>query len=208
VIEPIVDLVWRVGQWSYLLLFVAATLEAAAFVGVLVPGDTIAILAGVLASAGVLELPETIVVAAAGAALGDSIGYELGRRLGRGWILAHGGKVGFHRPQLERLDRLFQRHGGKTVLIARFIAFVRAMTPFVAGSSRMPYGRFLVFNLAGAALWALAFVLVGYLLGESWRIAERWIGRAGLAAACVVAVLAVLWLRRRSRRPTPGPGGE
>jgi undecaprenyl-diphosphatase len=197
--EHLVDLVWRLGHWSYLVLFLGATLESAAFLGLLVPGDTVAILAGVLASAGVLDLPETIVVAAVGAALGDSIGYELGRRLGRPWLVRHGHRFGFHRPRLERLDRLFERHGGKTVLFGRLVGFLRAMAPFVAGSSRMPYGRFLVFNVAGAVVWPLGFVLIGYVLGSSWQAAERWIGRVGLVLGTLAITAAVIWLSRRHR---------
>jgi undecaprenyl-diphosphatase len=199
VVEYLLDLISRVGHWSYLLLFVAATLESAAFVGMVVPGDTFAILAGVLVSAGILELPQTLAVAAAGAAMGDTIGYELGRRLGRPWLVRHGPRFGIHAPRLERIERLFRDHGGKTVVIARFIGIVRAMTPFVAGSSRMPYGRFLLFNVIGGVMWALVYVLVGYFLAESWWIIERWVGRVGLILGLLVLTIVVLWLRQRGR---------
>jgi undecaprenyl-diphosphatase len=178
-------------------LFVFATLESAAFVGMVVPGDTVAILAGVLVWAGLLDLPETLAVAAAGAALGDSIGYELGRRLGRPWLVRHGPRFGFHRPRLEQLDHLFANHGGKTVVIARFIGVVRTIAPFVAGSSRMPYRRFVVFNVIGAAMWALAYVLVGYFLAESWQLIEKWVGRVGLVMGLLALTVVVIWLRRR-----------
>jgi membrane protein DedA with SNARE-associated domain len=199
-VEALLALLGRVGSWSYLLIFVAATLEASAFVGVFVPGDTVAILAGALVWEGILDLPETILVAAAGAIVGDSIGYELGRHLGRSWLLRHGARFGLDPQRLRRLDELFERHGGKTVLFARFVAFFRALVPFAAGSSRMPYLRFLAFNVVGAVLWAVGFVCLGYFLGASWRIAERWIGRAGVIGATVVLVIVVLWLRRRHGR--------
>ena len=199
-IESLVDFFWHVGHWSYLLLFVAAMLESAAFLGLFVPGETLTILAGVLVSAGVLELPESITAAAAGAAIGDSIGYELGRHLGRPWLLEHGARVGFRHTALRRLDELFARHGGKTVLIARFVGILRALAPFIAGASRMPYRRFLLFNVMGAVLWAVAFVSLGYVLGASWWVAEKWIGRVGMAAGVVAIAAAVLWLRRRRHR--------
>ncbi|HET9489125.1 MAG TPA: DedA family protein [Methylomirabilota bacterium] len=196
-VDYLLELLARVGSWSYALLFVAATLESSAFVGLFVPGDTIALIAGFLAWEGVLELPETIAVAAAGAVLGDSIGYELGRRLGRPWLLRHGNRFGLHRRRLQLLDELFERHGGKTVLFSRFIAFVRALAPFVAGSSRMPYLRFLAFNIVGAVLWAVALVSLGYLLGASWRIAEQWVGRVGVVVGVIVIALVIIWFRWR-----------
>jgi membrane protein DedA with SNARE-associated domain len=199
-LELLVDFFWRVGHWSYLLLFVAAMLESAAFLGLFVPGEMLTILAGVLVSAGLLELPQSMAVAAAGAAIGDSIGYELGRSLGRPWLLAHGARVGVRQTALQRLDELFARHGGKTVLIARFVGILRALAPFIAGASRMPYRWFLLFNVMGAVLWAVAFVSLGYALGASWWVAEKWIGRIGMIVGVVIVVTAIIWLRRYRHR--------
>lgn len=199
-IDRLVDLAWRLEEWSYLLLFLGAALESSAFLGFVVPGETLVIVAGVMASAGVLDPVAAMAVAAAGGVLGDSIGYELGRRLGRRWIERHGGRFGVRRRTLTRVDRLFARHGGKAVLLGRFVGFLRAMAPFVAGSSRMPYRSFLAYNAAGAVIWAVATVFLGMALGESWRVAERWIGRAGLVAGVAVALAVVVWLRRRSAR--------
>jgi membrane-associated protein len=78
-----------------------------------------------------------------------------------------------------RRDALFVRHGGKAVVVARFSGFVRALAPFVAGAAGMPYPRFLRFNVIGARLWAIGLVTLGYVLGASWWIAERWAGRVG-----------------------------
>lgn len=208
VVDALLALVSRLGSWGYAVVFVGATLEASAFLGMLVPGDTIAILAGFLAYLGILELRETVAVAAAGAVLGDSIGYELGRRRGRPWLDRHGRRFGLGHARLARIDRLFDRHGGKTVFLARFIGVVRSVAPFVAGASRMPYGRFLCFNVAGGIAWAVGFVLLGYLLGASWWIAERWVGRMGLAVGLLVlgAALALLYRRVQSRAARPESG--
>lgn len=199
-VELLVDFFWRVGHWSYLLLFIATMLESAAFLGLLVPGETLTVLAGVLASAGLLGLPESMAVAAVGAAVGDSIGYELGRHLGRAWLLAHGPRIGLRHTALQRLDELFVRHGGKTVLVARFVGILRALAPFIAGASRMPYRWFLLFNVMGAVLWAVAFVSLGYALGASWWIVEKWTGRIGMIVGVVVIVTSILWLRRYRHR--------
>lgn len=145
---------------------------------------------------GVLDLPQTIALATAGAIIGDSIGYELGRHLGRPWLERHGRLIGMHGGVLDRVDTLFAEHGGKAVFIGRFIGFLRAMAPFVAGASRMPYRSFLLYNALGAALWAVAFVLLGYFLSESWTIAERWIGRVGLVLGVVVLAAAVFFIHR------------
>jgi undecaprenyl-diphosphatase len=184
------------------LLFLGAALESAAFLGFLVPGETIVILGGVLAHAGLLDLPETIVVVVSGAIIGDSIGYELGRRLGRPWLVRHGRLVGMHGGMLRRVDELFAQHGGKAVVLGRFVGFLRALAPFVAGASRMPYRTFLFYNALGALVWGPAFVLLGYFLGESWTVAERWIGRGGLVVGALLVAAAVLWIRHHRKRGT------
>lgn len=199
-LDGLVDLVWRLGTWGYALVFLAAALECSAFMGFLVPGETLVILSGVLVSAGVFDVAPLIAVVAGGAILGDSVGYWLGRSFGRPWLEHRGGWVGLHRDRLDDVDTFFARHGGKAVLFGRFIGFLRAFAPFVAGASRMPYRRFLVFDATGAILWAVAFVMLGYGLGESWRVAERWIGRAGLAAGVLAVGAAVWWIRRQRRR--------
>jgi membrane protein DedA with SNARE-associated domain len=201
VADLLLDLAARLGHWAYALVFLVATLEASVFLGLVVPGETLTIAAGFLVSAGILELVPTILTAAAGATLGDSIGYELGRRLGRPWLVQYGRRFGFDERRLDRIDALFVRHGGKAVVVARFVGFVRALAPFVAGAARMPYPRFLLFNVIGAWLWAIGLVTLGYVLGASWWIAERWVGRVGLIAAVVVLTVAWLslrWARRQS----------
>jgi undecaprenyl-diphosphatase len=188
------------------LLFLGAALESAAFLGFLVPGETIVILGGVLASAGVLKLPETLAVAVAGALIGDNIGYYLGHRLGRPWLERLLSQRSM--SMLTRVDELFQRHGGKAVLVGRFIGFLRALAPFTAGASGMPWRRFAAFNAVGATAWGIAFVLLGYGLGESWPVAERWIGRVGLVVGAVVLVAVVVWMKRSGDVRPRGRGGS
>ncbi len=199
-LDWLIDFVWSLGPWGYVVVFLAAALESSAFLGLLVPGESLVIVSGALASAGLFTLPTLIVVVSAGAVVGDSIGYELGRRLGRPWLLRRGARLGFRRDHIEAVDAFFQRHGGKAVLIGRFIGFLRALAPFVAGSSKMPYGRFLAYNVAGAILWTVACVFLGYFLGAAWPIAEKWVGRAGLVLGVVVVAVAAWWLNRRPRK--------
>ena len=197
----LLDLVARLGHWSYLIILLAAALECAAFAGLLVPGESLVLASGFLAHRGVLGLDSVIVAAGLGAMLGDNIGYQLGARLGRGWLLRHGRRLGVTERRMGRAERFFARHGPKAVFVGRFVGFARALVPFVAGASRMSYRRFLLYDTLGAAIWTVGFVLLGYGLGASWRVAERWVGRVGLLLGILAAIAGlVLWLRRRQRR--------
>ncbi len=193
----LLDLVARLGHWSYLIILVAAALECAAFAGLLVPGESLMLASGFFAHEGLLKLDAVIVAGALGATIGDNIGYQLGYRLGRAWLLRHGARVGLRPTHLVRGEAFFARHGAKAVFLGRFIGFARALVPFVAGASRMPYRRFFAYNALGAVLWTAGVILLGYVLGASWHLAERWIGRTSALVAGAVGVVAVLiWLRR------------
>jgi undecaprenyl-diphosphatase len=136
-----------------------------------------------------------------GAIVGDNIGYLLGARLGRDWLLRKGSRFGIKKRRLTQSETFFQRQGPKAVFFGRFIGFARALVPFVAGASRMPYRKFVLYDALGAILWTVAFVTLGYVLGASWRVAEKWISRTSLILGTMVllAVL-VIWLRRRRAR--------
>jgi membrane protein DedA with SNARE-associated domain/membrane-associated phospholipid phosphatase len=205
VLDHLIASLSRLGQWGYLLIFLGATLEAAAFLGLLVPGESLVVFSGFLASRRLLDVGDLVVIVAAGAILGDSIGYELGRRMGRSWLVRSGRWVGLGAAQLERVDAFFARHGGKTVFLGRFVGFLRALAPFVAGSSRMPYRQFLPYNVLGGILWSLSFVLLGYFFGASWQVAEHWIGRASaIVGGVLLLVIALLWLWRWLTRHEAG----
>jgi membrane protein DedA with SNARE-associated domain len=200
VLDTLIGVVAGLGRWAYVAIFVGAALESAAFIGFVVPGETIVIFGGFLAASGALDLPPLIAAVSLGGIVGDNIGYELGRHLGRPWLLEHGRRFGLSVDAVARVDRFFERHGGKAVLLGRFVGVLRALAPFVAGSSRMPYPVFLVYNAAGAILWATAAVLAGYALGESWQVAERWMGRVNAVVGVVaVVVFVTLWQRARRR---------
>lgn len=205
ILQYLLDLIGRLGHWSYLVIFAAAALECAAFAGLLVPGETLVLASGFFAHAGVLQLDALIPAAALGAAAGDNIGYYLGRRLGRTWLLRHGRSIGLRQRRLAQAEAFFKRQGPKAVFIGRFIGFARALVPFVAGASRMGYGKFVLYDGLGAILWTIGFVTLGYVLGASWQLAEKWIGRAGLILGGVLLVVALIWFRRRrTRRASAG----
>ena len=200
-VDHLIRLLWRLGHWGYLIIFLGAGLESAAFVGFLIPGETLVVVAGVLASLGILDLGDVIVIVAIGAILGDSVSYYLGRRLGHPWLVRYGGRVGLNQARLDRVDSFYDRHGGAAVVMGRFVGFFRALVPFVAGAARMPYPRFLCYNAVAATLWATAITLFGYFVGGSWELIQRRVGNGGLVVLCIlVGVVTLVWLGRRLRR--------
>jgi membrane protein DedA with SNARE-associated domain len=204
VLQFLLDLVARLGAWSYLIIFGAAALECAAFAGLLVPGESLVLASGFLAHHGILHLVPVMVATATGAIVGDNIGYFLGSRLGREWLLRRGSRFGIRKRGLARVERFFQRQGAEAVFFGRFVGFARALVPFVAGASNMPYRKFVLYDALGAVLWTIGFVTLGYVLGASWQVAEKWIGRSGLIIATLVALVAlVIWLRRRRKKDLP-----
>lgn len=197
VLDSLYRFVDGLGHWGYLAIFLVVALECQAFFGLVMPGESLVLAGGFLAAQGLLNLGLLIFVVSVAAILGDSIGYELGRHLGRGWLLKQGGRFGLRQEQLDRVDGFFVRHGGKAVFGSHFLHLLRALMPFVAGANRMRYPRFLLFNAAGCVAWAIVFVLLGYGMGASWRVAAAWIGRAGeIVGGAVVLAVAVGWLWR------------
>ena len=155
------------------------------------------LVAGFLAAQGSLDLDLLIIAVAVGAAIGDSIGYEVGRQMGRPALVRYGSRFGVNEARVQSADDFFARHGSKAVFLGRFVGFARALVPFLAGSSRMPYRVFIPYNLLGAVLWASAVALLGYFLGASWQTAERWIGRASaIVGGLLLVALLVAWLWR------------
>jgi membrane-associated protein len=187
------------GDWIYVILAVLTFLETSAFVGLVAPGETAVIFAGFLAGQGYLSPSAVVASASLGAILGDSVGYELGRRFGPALLRRHR----FRRRALVRAEEVFARHGGKAVFFGRFVGFLRAFAPVLAGIARMPYPRFVLFNVTGAVLWAAACTTLGYAAGTNWRLIERWLDWIGAAAAAVlVGVILVRWRAGRQGRRT------
>jgi len=170
-------------------VFVLAGAETALLIGFLVPGEVAAILGGVIASRGHVPLPAMIAAAILGAACGDSIGYFTGRKAGSG-------AFGKHRQKHWSRARDFLKRGGSAVLLGRFTPFLRTIMPAAAGAAKMPYRRFLLWDLAGVALWGALSTLAGYWGG---RNAEALLHRAGLVGLALLVVVAAalyfLWRR-------------
>ncbi|MFN2431412.1 MAG: DedA family protein [Gemmatimonadota bacterium] len=191
----------NVERFGYPFLFLVTFLETSAFLGLLAPGESAVVLCGLFASRGPLDLWLVIAISIVGAFLGDNAGYWIGRRFGTGFLERYGRYTFFDRRNQERVRDYYVRHGGKTVFFGRFMSFVRSFGPVVAGSSRMPYGTFVLWSAVGCAAWGTLFSLVGYFFGESWELIERYMGRAGLIGFLVGAsalALYVFVLRRKT----------
>jgi membrane protein DedA with SNARE-associated domain len=192
------DLSDTLGAWTYALVAGLAFLETGAFVGLVAPGETAIVLGGVVAAGGGVELPVILVVAWIAAAAGDLASYALGRRLGRPFLERHGTRLGVSPARLATVDRFFDRHGGKAILIGRFIGIVRAVAPFTAGASRLPLRDFLPWSLAGTLVWASAFTLLGYAFSDSFATAAGTLTHVAFAAAVLAGlVVAARDIRRR-----------
>jgi len=187
---------------AYLLVFAVPALEASVFLGFVFPGETAAVLGGVLAYQHRASLLAVALLVISGAIIGDSIGYEVGRRLGSSIRSTRLGRA----PGEDRWERTvtyIQGHGGPAVLLGRFTAVLRALVPAAAGASGLPYRTFLIWNVTGGLIWGTAFVVLGYLAGTTYHRVERYAGAGGLLVlVAVVGFVAVGASReRRNRRP-------
>jgi undecaprenyl-diphosphatase len=191
--QALQDVSSSLGDFTYLLVGLAAFLETGAFVGLVLPGETVVILGGAVAGQGETSIVLTIGVVWAAALAGDSVSFLLGRRLGREFLLRHGPKVRITHERFARVEDYFSRHGGKTIVIGRFIGLVRALAPFTAGSSGMRYGYYLPFAVLGTGLWAVAFGLIGYFASQSLDAAAHTAGQGtllfGIAVGVIVAIV-------------------
>jgi undecaprenyl-diphosphatase len=220
--ELMLDVGRALGGWTYLVVGAMAFLETGAFVGLIAPGETTVIVGGVVAGQGEISLWVLITVVWACAVAGDLASYTAGQKLGRAWLLRHGERLKITEPRLRQVEDFFERRGGVTILIGRFIGFVRALAPFIAGTSRMPLRRFLPYDVLGAGAWAATFSTLGYVFWHSFDQLTTYVSRGLFAFGTVVAVVVALvtlvqlqrdpdkrarfraWLDERGDRPVWG----
>jgi len=196
--RPVVDLLLSLPPLAVLLVaFLLPAAEASVFVGVLVPGETAVIVAGVLAQSGVLPLWAVIAAASAGAVLGDQVGFAVGRRYGETLLQRMPHWVNRHDRATRVLD-LVRRRGAVAVLLGRWTASLRAFVPGMAGMSGLAHRTFTVANVVGGVVWAVAVAVLGYLAGAGFRRVEQQLNLfSGLALGVVAVVaLAAILVRR------------
>jgi undecaprenyl-diphosphatase len=183
------DLAKGLGQWAYALVGFLALAETAAFLGFVAPGEFAVIFGGVLAGEGELSIVLLIGVVWACAVTGDSIGFMFGRHFGRAFLVRHGPKVRLTEERIRRVEEFFARHGGKTIIIGRWFGFVRPLMPFTAGTSGMPYARFLSYDVVSAGVWSATFCLLGYVFWQSFSQITSIASRGAIALGVLLVLL-------------------
>jgi membrane protein DedA with SNARE-associated domain len=198
------DLLHLIGRYGYLVVFFGVMLEGT---GVPIPGETVLIAAGVLVHRGVLHFGDTLFFGILGAVVGNQVGYWVGRFGGRAFVLRWG-RYAFITPErLGHAEAFFARHGGSAVFLSRFVVGLRVFGALVAGTSRMPWGKFALYNVLGGMVWATAAVSLGYFLWASISLVEHWVGRVSLLLFAALALTVLLrWTYRRATRGGR-PGG-
>lgn len=164
--DHLVEIIQQFGNWSYGILFGIVFVETGVVIMPFLPGDSLLFASGTLAALGAFNLYTLLILFFAAAVIGDTVNYHIGHKVGTS--IPEKSFVGrfINRERLEIAQRFFNKHGGKTIVIARFMPFIRTFIPFVAGASRMHYSYFLLYNVIGAFLWVMSCTLLGYFFGN------------------------------------------
>ena len=172
--DHLVEIIRDFGNWSYAILFGIIFVETGIVIMPFLPGDSLLFASGTLSALGAFNLPLLLIVFFVAAVLGDTANYHIGHKIGTS--IPEGGLIGrfINRERLEIAQRFFNKHGGKTIVIARFMPFIRTFIPFVAGASKMHYSYFLLYNVIGAFLWVMSCTLLGYFFGNIPIIKENF----------------------------------
>lgn len=185
------------GSWTYTLLFLIIFAETGLVVTPFLPGDSLLFAAGAFAARGSLDVASLFLVLSIAAIVGDSVNYSIGRYLAP--RMEHGLRF-IKQEHLDRTHAFYEKHGGKTIVIARFMPIIRTFAPFVAGIGAMEYHRFILFNITGGILWVALFVFGGYFFGNIPAVAHNF--TLVIMAIILVSVLpgVIEYLRHRLRK--------
>ena len=198
------DLEALIKAVGYIGLFAIIFAETGLLVGFFLPGDTLLITAGLLIQRGDVDLSLWILIPLliAAAISGDAVGYQIGKHTGRRIFNREDSRL-FHRKHLERAEAFYEKHGGKTIILARFLAFIRTFAPTVAGAANMPYPKFAAYNVIGALLWVPSMTYLGYFFGATIPPEYVDLFFIGLVGVMIVAstapALVHLWRQRREK---------
>jgi membrane-associated protein len=191
------DLAAQYGAWTYLILFLIVFCETGLVVTPFLPGDSLLFAAGALAGTGAFDVTALIGVLLVAAILGDTVNYQIGHALGPK-VFTAGHSRWFRKEHLDRTHAFFEKYGGKTIVIARFVPIIRTFAPFVAGVGSMTYPRFLAYNVAGGVAWVVSFTLAGYWFGSREIVKNNF--SLVIVAIIVISLLPAVWEYVRARR--------
>jgi membrane-associated protein len=199
------SIVAQYGVWVYAILFAIIFIETGLVVMPFLPGDSLLFVSGAIAAVGGMNLPLLIVLLVVAAVLGDAVNYSVGRYFGPrvfGWEQSKF----FNRAAFDRAHAFYEKHGAVTIIVARFLPFVRTFAPFVAGVADMTYAKFATYNVVGGVLWVVSLTVIGYLVGNTpWVKANfSWVALALIIVPGLPAVFEVLRHTVFKRRGTPG----
>lgn len=164
--EHLVEIIKNFGGWSYGILFLIVFVETGLVIFPFLPGDSLLFASGALAAMGAFNIISLYLIFFFAAVIGDTVNYHIGKKVGT--TLSQGSFIGklINQDRMIIAENFFNKHGGKTILIARFMPFIRTFIPFIAGASRMNYRYFLIYNVVGAALWVGICTILGYFFGN------------------------------------------
>lgn len=171
---PHFDLPELIRAIGYLGLFAIVFAETGLLIGFFLPGDSLLFTAGILAAQGYLHIGFLLFLLTAAAIIGDSIGYTIGRRLGPK-VFSKDESLLFNKKHIQTAQDFFDKHGPKTIILARFVPIVRTFAPTIAGVGKMRYGKFVTYNIIGGLLWIFSITLLGYYLGKKVANIDRYI---------------------------------
>jgi membrane-associated protein len=199
--EYLAQVISQYGAWTLAFLFLIIFMETGLVVTPFLPGDSLLFAAGAFAARGALNVWAVFILLAIAAVLGDTVNYWIGHKVG---AKAYRGEVRFIKKEyMERTHQFFEKHGGKTIFLARFVPIVRTFAPFVAGSSQMSYGFFIRWNLIGGITWVAIFVFLGFFFGNIPFVQAHfeWVIVTIILISVLPAVYEGLKARRESQRP-------
>ena len=191
------------GVWIYALLFLVIFLETGVVVTPFLPGDSLLFAVGALAAAGIIDIVGMLSLLTAAAIIGDNTNYFIGRAVGPRVFTEH--SKWLKHEHLVRTQRFYEVHGGKAVVLARFVPIVRTFAPFVAGIGRMSYARFAMFNVTGALAWVIGFLGLGYAFGNMPVVKKQfhYVILGIIVVSVLPAVIEFLRARREARSVDP-----
>jgi membrane-associated protein len=201
------ELVAQYGIWIYAILFLILFCETGLVVTPFLPGDSLLFVAGALAALPGNDLNVHLMVAllVVAAILGDAVNYTIGRLFGERLFSNPNSKI-FRRSHLDKTHAFYARHGGKTIILARFVPIVRTFAPFVAGMGHMSYRHFALFNVTGALLWVLLFSYAGYLFGDLPVVQENLkLLIVGIILVSILPGVIEVWRHRRQAKQQKQP---